>query len=261
MRARLALASVAVVAVLVLAVALALPHMMVLTKAHEKSASRMMQDHSLDVLNRTASEEAAMKTLASQLEMKSMQTDVFFIEVNSTREAAKNIIQVTCEEKDVPEKVCSVVSAALDTAGTKWHTKKSIPLDGYKGSLYFVWLWVKPGSNANEIQVAVKGASTTYQLRDVITYREQIDDEPVVKCTQRTTQWLFGSETHEDCMEVSRRKTTTQLPVFEKTTMTHDQLELLEQMMENKLAKEVLGKVHRAKLTDGMDHPKLEARI
>ena len=34
-----------------------------------------------------------------------------------------------------------------------------------------------------------------------------------------------------------------------------------EQMMENKLAKEVLGKVHRAKLTDGMDHPKLEARI
>ena len=120
---------------------------------------------------------------------------------------------------------------------------------------------MKPGSNANEIQVAVKGASTTYQLRDVITYREQIDDEPVVKCTQRTTQWLFGSETHEDCMEVSRRKTTTQLPVFEKTTMTHDQLELLEQMMENKLAKEVLGKVHRAKLTDGMDHPKLEARI
>jgi len=43
--------------------------------------------------------------------------------------------------------------------------------------------------------------------------------------------------------------------------MLYYQLELLEQMMENKLAKEVLGKVHRAKLTDGMDHPKLEARI
>lgn len=220
----------------------------------------MMRDHSRDVLNRTASEENAMQALASQLEMKSMQTDVFFIEVNSTKAAAKNLIQVTCEEKDVPEKVCSVVSASLDTVETKWHTKKSIPLDGYKGSLYFVWLWVKPGARDNEIQVAVKGASTTYQLRDVITYREQIDEEPVVKCTQTKTVFLFGSETREDCIEVSRRKTITQLPVFEKTTMTHDQLELLEQMMENKLAREVLAKVNGAKLSGEMSNPKLEAR-
>jgi len=232
-----------------------------LTKVQEKSASEMMLDHSNDVLNRTASEEVAMQALASQLEMKSMQTDVFFIEVNSTRTAAKKLIQVTCEEKDVPEKVCNVVSASLDTAETKWHTKKSIPLDGYKGSLYFVWLWVKPGSSENEIQVAVKGASTTYQLRDVITYREQIDEEPVVKCTQKRTDWLFGSETTEECKEVSRRTTKSQVPVFEKTTMTHDQFELLEQMMENKLAKEVLAKVNGAKLINDADQPKLAARI
>jgi len=227
---------------------------------YEKSASLMMLDHSRDVLNRTASEEVAMKALASQLEMKSMQTDVFFIEVNSTRTAAKNLIQVTCEEKDVPEKVCSVVSASLDTVETKWHTKKSIPLDdGYKGSLYFVWLWVKPGSSDNEIQVAVKGASTTYKLRDVVTYREQIQEEPVVKCTTRTTQWLFGSESSEECKQVSTRKTVSQLPVFERTTLQHDQLELLELMMENKLAKEVLAKVNVAKLSNEANHPKLEA--
>jgi len=107
--------------------------------------------------------------------------------------------------------------------------------------------------------VAVKGASTTYQLRDVITYREQIDEEPVVKCTQKKTVFLFGSETREDCMEVSRRKTVIQLPVFEKTTMTHNQLELLEQMMENKLAREVLAKVNGAKLIGAASNPKLEA--
>jgi hypothetical protein len=245
---------------ILLAVALAVPNVIMLTNAQEKSASLMMLDHSRDVLNRTASEEVAMQALASQLEMKSMQTDVFFIEINSTRDAAKNLIQVTCAEKDVPEKVCGVVAASLDTVETKWHTKKSIPLDGYKGSLYFVWLWVKPGSRDDEIQVAVKGASTTYQLRDVITYREQIDDEPVVKCTQKRTDWLFSSSVVNECHEVSRRKTVTQLPVFEKTTMTHDQLELPEQMMENKLAKEVLAKVNHAKLGNGATHPKLEAK-
>jgi len=98
-------------------------------------------------------------------------------------------------------------------------------------------------------------------MGDVITYREQIEDEPVVKCTHKRKDWLFGSERYEECKEVSRRKTVTQLPVFEKTTMTHDQLELLEQMMENKLAKEVLAKAKGAKLIDAADHPKLEARI
>jgi hypothetical protein len=161
----------------------------------------------------------------------------------------------------LPENVCKVVSASLDTVETKWHGKKSIPLDdGYRGSFYFVWLWVKPGSSENEIQVAVKGASTTYKLRDVITYREQIAEEPVVKCTQRTTQWLFGSETREDCTEVSRRKTVTQLPVFERTTMTHDQLEMFEQMMENKLAKAVIAKVNGPNSSGEVSYPKLEAK-
>mmetsp|Transcript_116763 Transcript_116763/g.362818 ORF Transcript_116763/g.362818 Transcript_116763/m.362818 type:complete len:111 (+) Transcript_116763:3-335(+) len=83
-------------------------------------------------------------------------------------------------------------------------------------------------------------ASLSYQLRDVVTYRNQIDEEPVIKCEASTSKVWFISETKEHCREVSRKRTVTPMPVFKQAIMTPEEMQLLDTLMESMLAKKAL---------------------
>jgi len=224
----------------------------------DTSASRMMLDHSLHVLAVTAGREDSIDSLSKELQMKSMTTKIFSIEVNGTRDIAKSMVELECEEKEIPERVCRSMALAVQSSGTKYQKKDSVPLSDNQGSLYMVWIWVQEGAREGEVQVALKGCSMNYALRDVVTYTEKVEHIPEIRCekTVKSGGLFSSSTTTEHCREVATKKETTMMPVFEKATMNMQKIEALEQMMEHKLAKGVLAKVAEVSVSA---RPALEA--
>jgi len=204
----------------------------------EVSPAATMLMHSARHLNLTEGvSTASIAVLQDKLKLKQMQVDLDTQVFTAKREAARDLITSTC---NLPEKICKSMAAAVSASDMKFHKKSSIPLDSNEGSYYGVWMWVKEVGGEGDVQVAFKAASLSYQLRDVVTYREQIDDEPVIRCETLTNNLWFIRGTEERCREVSRRRTVTPMPVFKQAIMNPEEMQLVDTLMESMLAKKVL---------------------
>lgn len=204
----------------------------------DTTPAAIMVRHSADLLNRgNGVDETSITVLQDKLQLRQMQVTLDTQVFTAGRETARELIKSTCS---LPEKICDSMVAAAGTKDMKFHKKSSVPLDSDRGSYNAVWMWAKevqPG----DLQVAFKAASISYQLRDVITYQEEIDDEPVIRCeTSTKRRWWLGYETTEHCREVSRRKTITPMPVFKQSIMSPDEVQMVDTLMESMLAKRVL---------------------
>jgi len=202
------------------------------------SPANIMLMHSAKQLNLTEDvSKATIGELQDKLQLKQMQIGLDTQVFTAKREAAEDIIKSMC---NLPEKICKSMVAAVGASDMKFHKKSSVPLDSNQGSYFGVWMWVKEMGGEGEVQVAFKAASLSYQLRDVVTYRDQVDDEPVIKCETLTNNFWFIQGREERCREVGRRKTITPLPVFKQSIMSPEEMQLVDTLMESMLAKKVL---------------------
>merc|ERR1719401_544600 len=115
-------------------------------------------------------------------------------------------------------------------------------------------MWIKKVDD-EQVQVTFKSASLAYRLRDVVTYKEQIDEEPQIRCTQRTERGFFTSTTSESCREVGRVRTVSQVPVFKTAVMNPKEMHLIDTMMERMLAKKVLDNAQIAQAPSAASLP------
>jgi len=206
--------------------------------SQDVSPADVMVMHSAQRLNRTKGHDrSSLAALQDKLQLKQMQVDLDTQVFTARRDAAQELMKATCS---LPGKICASMVAAVGARDMKYHKKSSIPLDSNRGSYYGVWMWVKETGGQGDVQVAFKAASLSYQLRDVVTYRNQIADEPVIKCETLSNNLWFIRGTKESCREVSRRKTITPLPVFKQSIMNPEEMQLVDALMESMLAKKVL---------------------
>lgn len=205
-----------------------------------------MTEHSVQLLKHSqAANVASLAVLEDKLRLNSMRYELDTQVFTMNRTAAKEMIAETCF---LPERVCRGMVAAVAAREIKYHKKNSEPLNGNRGSYYTVGMWVQETRDGDEVQVAFMASSMTYQLQDVVTYKEQVFEEPVIKCEK--TRWWFS--TTETCREISRSKTVSQLPVFKQAVMGPQEMQLVDDMMEGVLAKKVLANTnHRVPLIGG----------
>lgn len=169
----------------------------------------------------------------SQMSM-GLDTQVF----EAKRSEVKEIIRGLC---DLPEQVCNSMVAAASASDTKYHKKRSVPLDDNTGKYIAVWMWIKPSDSDHEsVQVAFKSSSLSYRLRDVVTYREQIEEEPDVRCVKVSESGFWSTSHREECTQFGVRKTVTPIPVFKQAVMNPQEMALVDTMMERMLAQKVL---------------------
>jgi len=219
------------------------------------SPATIMFMHSAKHLNVTEGvSKASLAVLQDKLQLKQMQVDLDTQVFTATQEAAKDFILSTC---NLPEKICGSMVAAVGTSDIKFHKKSSVPLDSNTGSYYGVWMWVKQVGEDGDVQVAFKAASLSYQLRDVVTYRDKVEDEPVIKCETLTNNLWFIRGTKEVCREVARKRTVTPLPVFKQSIMNPEEMQLVDTLMESMLAKKVLENAN----IDGAQAPQAGAAV
>jgi len=206
-----------------------------------------MTEHSVQLLKHSpAANVASLAVLEDKLRLNSMRYELDTQVFTMNRTAAKEMIAETCF---LPERVCRGMVAAVAAREIKYHKKNSEPLNGNRGSYYTVGMWVQETRDVDEVQVAFMASSMTYQLQDVVTYKEQVFEEPVIKC-EKTRWWWFS--TTENCREISRSKTVSQLPVFNQAVMGPQEMQLVDDMMEGVLAKKVLANTnHRVPLIGG----------
>jgi len=194
--------------------------------------------HSAQRLNLTEGQDRSSFTaLQDKLQLKQMQVDLDTQVFTASRDAAQELVKATC---GLPGNICDSMVAAVGARDMKYHKKSSVPLDSNRGSYYGVWMWIRETGRQGDVEVAFKAASLSYQLRDVVAYRNQIEDEPVIRCEKVTSTFWFVRGTEETCREVSRRKTITPLPVFKQSIMNPEEMQLVDALMESMLAKKVL---------------------
>lgn len=202
------------------------------------SPAAIMVEHSAKLLNQSLGlDNASIATLQDKLQLRQMQMDIDTQSFTATREVAKEMIMSAC---NLPDKICKSMALAINARESKFHKKSSVPLESNQGSYYAAWMWVKESDHEGEVQVAFKAASLSYHLRDVVTYRDQVEYEPVIKCETSTDSWLFSSKTTEHCREISQKKTVNSLPVFKEAIMSPEEMQLVDTMMESVLARKVL---------------------
>jgi len=185
-----------------------------------------------DLLNKSSEE-----SIAEKLQLKEMAINTDMQIFTAPREKAKQMIALAC---DLPGKICESMAMAAEMTEGKYHKKDSVPLDGHKGSYYAVWIWVKTVGPNDKVQVAMKMASMKYQLRDVVTYTEKVEYEPVIKCERTESKGLFSSESSENCRKVDEKKIVSSLPVFTPTVLTFDEMGKVDKLIETMLAKKVI---------------------
>lgn len=215
-------------------------HQRVLVGNVGPSAGAIMTEHSEVLLNQSRGNietETSIAALHDKLQFSRMQMDLDTQVFTATRETVQNVLKSVC---DLPEKMCASMVAAAAATDAKFHKKKSIPLDENTGSYLAVWMWVKAAGNDDEVQVAFKAASLSYQLRDVVTYQDQVEEEPVVKCEVTAESGFFWTTRSERCHHISTKKIVTPIPVFKQAVMNPQEMALVDTMMERMLAKKVL---------------------
>lgn len=204
------------------------------TRVDTADPSDKMTQHSEQFLNQSREADvASVAALQEKLQLKKMTIDLDTQVFTASRGAAKGNINMMC---GLPEGVCKSMMQALDNRKIVYHKKSSTPLDENQGSFHAVWMWVQETGRHDEVQVAFKTMSLSYQLRDVVEYAEQVEDEPVVKC-ETTVTWSGSSE---KCREIARKKTVVPIPVFKAAIMSPKEMQLVDTMMEGMLAKKVL---------------------
>merc|ERR1740123_2527594 len=192
------------------------------------------------VLGDTNASGSRLPTFREGLQLKQMQVDLDTQVFTASRRSVKAIMKRLC---NLPKKLCGGMMAAASTKQMKYHTKISTPLDSNQGTYSAVWMWAREQGD-DLVEVAYKGATLSYQLRDVVTYREQIVEEPVIECETVTTTWgKYFQWTEERCREVSKKRTSTQVPVFKQSVMTPEEMDQVDALMESLLAKRVLDGV------------------
>jgi hypothetical protein len=214
------------------------------------SPTKQMVHHSQLLVNRSnGGDNASIAMLQDKLTFKKMKIDLTTDVFTGTRDAAKARIKHSC---DLPEKICGALVAGIDLRELKHHKKDSVPLDENEGSYGTVWMWLKQADRDDEVHIAFKGASMSYKLRDVVEYRDQVDEEPIIKCETTTSSgWFTTDNKKENCREVAKKKTVTPIPVFKTTIMSPQEMHLVDTMMETMLAKKVLEYTNSVALVAG----------
>jgi len=193
------------------------------------------------VLGDTNASDSRVPTFREGLQLKQMQVDLDTQVFTASRRSVKAIMKKLC---NLPKKLCQAMMVAANTKQMKYHTKISSPLDSNQGSYSAVWMWARQRGSDDLVEVAYKGASLSYQLRDVVTYREQVVEEPVIECETVTTSYLKCFQWAEErCREVSKKRTSTQVPVFKQSVMRPEEMDQVDVLMESLLAKRVLDGV------------------
>lgn len=197
----------------------------------------VMMEHSKSFLH-AAGDDTSEEVLHDKLQFSQMTMNLDTQVFTAPQHKVQEVIQSMC---DLPEQVCKSMMAAAVATDVKYHKKKSVPLDENVGSYLAVWMWVKTVGDG-QVQVAFKSATLSYRLRDVVTYKEQIDEEPDVRCTLHTERGLFGlsSSTSESCRQIGMKRSISQVPVFKQAVMNPKEMQLVDTMMERMLAKKVL---------------------
>jgi len=206
--------------------------------AGDNSPSQNMFEHSMHALHRSkGTNNASVALLKDHLQLKHMEIDMDTQVFTATRITAGDIIKSTCV---LPEKICNAMAKAGQSREIKYHKKSSVPLNANEGSYYEVWMWVRATGRADEVQVAFKAASLSYQLRDVVTYKDNVEEEPVIKCEISHASYWFSSSSTENCRHVSTKRTVTQVPVFTQAVMSPQEMDFVHTLMEETLAKKSL---------------------
>jgi len=197
----------------------------------------IMVEHSKSFLH-AAGDDTSEEVLHDKLQFSQMTMDLDTQVFTAPQHKVQEIIQSMC---DLPEQICKSMMAAAVATDVKYHKKKSVPLNENVGSYLAVWMWVKTVGDG-QVQVAFKSATLSYRLRDVVTYKEQIDEEPDIRCTLHTEHGLFGfgSSTSESCRQIGMKRSVSLVPVFKQAVMNPKEMQLVDTMMERMLAKKVL---------------------
>jgi len=196
------------------------------------TAVDLMVEHSLGQLKKNDD-----TAIAEKLQMKQMEIKVDTHMFTASREKAKQIIKLACQ---MPDKLCDSMALTADMIEGKYHKKDAVPLDGHRGSYFSVWIWVKTLGVNDDVQVALKTASMEYQLRDVVTYIDKVEYEPIIKCETELNSWWFLVRTREHCREVSQKKIVTTLPVFTPMVLRPDEMAQVDTYIESMLAQKVI---------------------
>merc|ERR1712039_343048 len=185
--------------------------------------------------------------MGEKMEFSKMKMDMDTHVFTAKRAQAIEMVNAVC---DLPDRLCASMKTALMASNAKFHKKTSAPLDDNRGSYVAVWMWVRPTGVKDEIEVAFKSASMAYQLRDVVTYQEQIDEEPVIRCSQTLDGSVApkGQQQHrQTCQNLGMKRTSTPIPVFKQAVLKPKEMALVDSMMERMLAQKVLENTgHRA---------------
>jgi len=213
------------------------------SKVDASLAEAMMVEHSQHMLKASTGIQAStLEALQDKLQLNKMHIDMDTQIFTATRDKAQDIILAMCE---LPEKVCKSMVAALSTEETKFHKKRSIPLDDNQGSYHAVWMWVRSvgDKDKDQIEVAFKVVQLSYKLRDVVTYKDQTEEEPVVRCDTTTRKGWFADDTESTCKQVSTKRTVTAVPVFKQAIMNPNEMHLVDTIMERMLSEKVLANI------------------
>eukprot|EP00927_Polykrikos_kofoidii_P027884 TRINITY_DN2441_c0_g1_i3.p1 TRINITY_DN2441_c0_g1~~TRINITY_DN2441_c0_g1_i3.p1 ORF type:complete len:366 (-),score=63.40 TRINITY_DN2441_c0_g1_i3:776-1873(-) len=205
--------------------------------AREALPVAIMREHSVRSLNQqNLSDVPSWRSVQNKLQLKKMSIELDTQVFTASRESTVDIMREVCT---LPAKFCATILAMASGEDVMFHKKQSIPLDDNKGSFLGVWMWVKSiGGGKN--QVAYKSAQLLYELRDVVTYREQVVEEPVRECEESTWKFTFNSEVGRICRTVGTRRTVNQVPVFKQAILDSAEMEMVDVMMERMLSEKVL---------------------
>lgn len=207
-------------------------------EADDAAPAAIMVEHSAHLLNSThAATVSSIAGLQGKLLLSKMTIDMDLNAFTAKREAAASIIKAACS---LPGQICDSMLSILDAKEIKHHKKSSVPLDKNKGSYYAVWMWVREVGNTDDVEVAYKAASLAYELRDTITYKESVEEKPVIKCEKVTEHHILSSTTSEHCKQVAVEKVVTQMPVFAQSVLSPEEMSQVDAMMELMLSKKVL---------------------
>mmetsp|Transcript_110405 Transcript_110405/g.235801 ORF Transcript_110405/g.235801 Transcript_110405/m.235801 type:complete len:432 (+) Transcript_110405:89-1384(+) len=207
--------------------------------------SATMIEHSVILLNRrNGTDVASISALQDKLQLKKMSIDFGTQELSGSRAVVKELFSSGCS---LPDNICKSMLKAMDLKVAKYHKKTSVPLDSNTGSYFGVWMWVQETDNDDEVQVAYKAGSLSYHLRDVVTYKDKVEEDPVYEC--ETKMYMFSSE--RTCRSMGTKKTVTSMPVFTQTIMSPDEMQLVDTMMEGMLAKKVIENADAANKLSG----------
>jgi hypothetical protein len=192
-----------------------------------------------------------------KLEMKSMRVVPVTFAARGSRAEAKALIQAECESmKDaVPPQMCQIMTAAVGMDQMMYQKEDSTPLNDDEGAHFAVWLWVQKAGE-DLVDVAFKAGWMKYALRDVIEYKEKKELTPVIKCEETRTETKNGwfstqIKNTENCREVSTKETVTQVPIYQKSVMNLDEMDVLKELMTVRVSQKVLD-------TAGVKQPLLD---